>query len=507
MREKSDTSYATARLAQKAAKGGGITIVGNGLGRALSLGLHVLLARVLGSSSYGLYALGLGVIQLAKQVSILGFNRGSMRFVSQYHGEADVQRVKGTIILSLSFPALASAVLGTLLFLSANAISTGVFKEPSLAPVLRVLSLALPFFVITDIAVQCARGFQRMGYYVGIGRVLRPAVHAILVSFVFLLGHRLMGVTYALLLTAVVTAMIGLQGIRRMFPEGRSTRPIYETQRLLRFSLTVLLLSLSQSFLSHTDKFMIGYFMTSAHVGVYSAAARAAKEQRLFIASLNAIFSPMVADLYNRNRLDELEELFKRVTRWAVTMTLPLFLMFVLFPAKIISIFGADFVGGSSVLAVLCGAYLIDVATGTVGALLVMTGRQKVELLNVISTGVINMGLNVWLIQRYGILGAAMGTGLSIAIVNIVKIVEVYKLLGIHPYDRKYLKPLIAGCMTILLTRLLMTLEVMNSYWVVALLACPIIYLIIVYVLGLEDEDVLLLKAAMSRLKSALKRR
>ena len=51
---------------------------------------------------------------------------------------------------------------------------------------------------------------------------------------------------------------------------------------------------------------------------------------------------------------------------------------------------------------------------------------------------VINVILNAILIPKIGILGAAISTGMSIAIINTVKVFEVKFLLGIIPYNKEY---------------------------------------------------------------------
>jgi len=50
----------------------------------------------------------------------------------------------------------------------------------------------------------------------------------------------------------------------------------------------------------------------------------------------------------------------------------------------------------------------------------------------------INIILNAILIPEYGILGAAIATGISITIINIIKVFEVKHLLGIIPYNKEY---------------------------------------------------------------------
>ena len=59
------------QLTRKVAKGGIIVFTGSIFGRGIEFVLHMLLARVLGASSYGLYALGYSVVMIKKGLKII----------------------------------------------------------------------------------------------------------------------------------------------------------------------------------------------------------------------------------------------------------------------------------------------------------------------------------------------------------------------------------------------------------------------------------------------------
>lgn len=493
-------------LTKRIAKGGGITLLGSGFGKVVQVGFHILLGRILGAGGYGLYALGYSVIQLASQISTLGLRSGIVRFVALYKGEGNLQRVKGTLISAILITSLASVVVGILLLLFAESISAKIFNDPQLTLVLRVFGLSLPFFVLMEMAADASRGFQRMDYYVGIRNLIWPISNALLVGIAFLLGYRLIGAIYGFLASMVLSATLGLFFIRKkIFPEGSSLQPDYEVKRLLRFSLPVIFVGFGQYLLSQADRLMIGYFMTSGNVGIYNAASMIATQTAFFIInSVNLVFAPVIADLYNQQRVRELDSLFKVVTRWIVTLTLPGVLIMVFFPKPVMGLFGAGFEEGSIVLIVLILACLVDAASGPVGLILIMSGKQNIELLNTLSMAVINIGLNIWLIQIYGIVGAAVATGFSIAIVNIIRLIVVYKLIGIQPYTRKYFKPVGSALAVFLLLLFLTGQGGIGLHWVIGLALCLLLYGGVILILGFESEDRLVMRAIWNKLSPFL---
>ena len=150
--------------------------------------------------------------------------------------------------------------------------------------------------------------------------------------------------------------------------------------------------------LNYVDRVMLGYFREAKDVGIYNAASFFAAQMLLFINAIIPIFSPIVADLHNKERFPEIESLYKTVTRWILIATLPLFLLFLFFPTHIMGIFGGEYEVGSVALTILSVAFLIGAGTGPGGEVLLMTGKQNIDVLNNVALIVVNVLLNLWLI-------------------------------------------------------------------------------------------------------------
>jgi len=460
---------------------------------------------MLGLDSYGLYTLGISVVKIASQFSILGLRNGIVKFVSLYKGIGDNRKIKGTLISAFVGATTFSLVISTLLFIFSHSISVKLFNEPDLSNVLRLFSISLPFYVLMIMASYSARAFQNMQYDVGVRNISFSTLNLILAVVFFLLGFKLLGAIYAFLLSASLSAFVGFYFINRISSTLFSSklRPTYEFRKLLRFSAPVFLIGISYIILFQTDRIMIGYFMNSSDIGVYNAAVKVALLAGLVLDSVNAVFSPIISDLYNKNKLKELENLFKISTRWVFTLTLPVTLIMMIFSKEILgSLFGESFVEGWIILVIFSISRLITTSTGSVGFILQMTGKQDVELVNTIVTVIINIGLNIWLIQAYGILGAALGTGISMIVINIVKLIEVHKLIGMQPYNVKYVKAMLAGVLSILACLVFNNiLRTGTLSWILSIVVLSITYFISLLFLGPEEEDKMLVKQTLIKIR------
>lgn len=478
-------------------------VVGNVVGRICRILVHVLLGRALGPATYGLYTLGRTVAMLAQEVAALGLQTGIVRYGAEQYGKGHFRELKGTLVASFLIGTVSSILIAAALYLGASWVSNTIFSEPTLAPVLRVFSLSVPFYVLNYLASRAARAVQRMHLDVTLRIVAQPLTNLILLSIVFLIGFGLGGALQAFLWSAIISAAISAVVIIRLFPYlGSAVAPVYATKRLLSYSATVVSAGVTVLFLSQTDRLMLGMFGTPTDVGIYSVAALAASQSLFVLDAVNSSFAPMISDLFHRGERKQLEDLFKASTRWTFTLTLPLFLVFLAYPGTILGVFGPSFQSGTTVLIVLACAFFIDAAVGSVGVMLQMTDRHHILTVNNLVMAALNAALNLLLIRRFGATGAAAATGISIGLINLIKLIEVRMFIGIHPYNRAFLRPLAAGLASITIAMLIQYL--FDGPWVgfLGILAAALTYVFTLLALGIDSNDQMIARAMFAKIST-----
>jgi len=117
----------------------------------------------------------------------------------------------------------------------------------------------------------------------------------------------------------------------------------------------------------------------------------------------------------------------------SVVLSLPVSVFYWLRPDLGLSLFGDEFVPAAGTLMVLTLGHFVNAATGPVGNLLMLTGYEKMMRNNIAGCSLLNIALNIFLIPKFGILGAAGATAFSLATMNVVSIILVYRYIGIIP--------------------------------------------------------------------------
>ena len=497
--DKRETAGKLNPLTTQVAKGAGIAFIGYGVRIVTGFCFNILLGRILGRRAFGLYALGRSVVSVVQPVSALGLNRGTVRLGAVYRGEGNRAHVKGVILLSLGISLVSALFFSAVLFGLAEIISEDIFDKPDLTYTLKIFALMLPLYIFTGVGAAVAQSLRRIEYEQAVS-ICWSLLNLGLVGLAFRLGYRLAGVMHGLLIASVLGCGIAGYFLWKTFPEVVSgLRPAFEIRRLLSISVPMAFVAVAYVLLNYVDRLMLGYFKTAQDVGDYNAASFLARQMLLFLNAIIPIFSPIVADLHNKGRYPEIENLYKTVTRWVLTATLPMFLLFLFFPTHIMGIFfGAEYEAGSVVLTLLSIAFLIGAGTGPGGQILLMTGKEHINVFNSLGLIVVNVLLNLWLIPPYGILGAGIAILIGLVLLNIAKFLEVYTFYQMTPYEMSVLKPISAALIAAFVTLIFQHFASIPFYLQMGVMV--VVYGFGVLGFGLEAGDKLLLSNVMGRI-------
>jgi O-antigen/teichoic acid export membrane protein len=157
------------------------------------------------------------------------------------------------------------------------------------------------------------------------------------------------------------------------------------------------------------------------------------------------IAAPMIAACHGRLDYDGIRATYGMVNRWIVTIVMVPFLLLALFPGEVLSVFGKGFGDGSTALVLLAVSSLLLASFGLGNTVLAMCGGERLSMANQAGALVLQALLHWLLIPRFGLNGAALSTLAVMALLTLVRMIELRSLLGIPFFSGKLWKPLAAG--------------------------------------------------------------
>jgi len=481
------------RLAQGAA----ISLVGRVFGRATSAFTHVILARFLGPQDFGLYAVGWTTLQLGGVLAVLGLDRGVV-----YYGvgrrETDQCLVNSVLWQSIGLTCALGMVLGTGLYLCAPWLATQVFGKANLISVMCWFAPALCFFSGLRVAAAASRISQRMQFSIYTEEVLQPGAHLLLAFTFFAFGWGLQGAVGSATISFGLSFLLALFYIKKLFPRPlpvHTTPPILAASALgdvLRFSLPTAGAGVLMMLTVWADRLLVGYYCSAVDIGVYQAAAQCGFMLAIVLSAFNTIFSPLIADLYRKGEIARLDRLFKISTKWGLYCCIPFGLVLILAPGETMTfLFGHHYESGAVVLIIVTITQLINVGTGAVDHLLIMTGQQRSWVIISAFMLFVNLTMGFLLIPRWGLLGAALATATTYTGLFVAGLLHVKRTLGVWPYEMQYLKGLAAAVLAGLTVMFLRASGIGPPIIIVcgSVAASLLVFGATLFALGLDRED------------------
>jgi O-antigen/teichoic acid export membrane protein len=426
---------------ERMARGGLLNLVGAGVYGASGFVIVVLVSRGYPVESVGAFLVAIALFNVLASVARLGADVGLIRFVSTFLSVGRRQDVGPALRIGMGSVAVSATLLGLVLFAVAVPLAAPFADGPAardLAVQFRVLALFLPVATLGAVAGAATRGLGTMAPTVAIEKVARPAVQVLGVAAAALTaaGPGWLALAWAgpFLPALVATAW----WLHRHAPSpGAGGRPEPALRReFWAFSAPRALGDVCQVGLLWADTLLLGLLATTGEAGVYAAATRYLLVGQLAQLSVTDVVQPQVAAALAAGAHAEAQRLYQVGTAWLVSLTWPIYLTLAFFAPVFLGLFGPEFVAGAPALSLLCVAMLVATAAGPVDAILLMGGRSSWSTANTASALVLNIGLNLLLIPRMGMQGAAIAWAVSLVWRNAVPLVQVDRYLHLSPFGR-----------------------------------------------------------------------
>jgi O-antigen/teichoic acid export membrane protein len=234
---------------------------------------------------------------------------------------------------------------------------------------------------------------------------------------------------YAVTLALAALAAFGL--LRRSTPrEVRTADKRFDDRAWLVGATVLAFLSGTVIINAQIGVVLLGTMADSGSAGLFAVAQRGAMLVAFPLAAVNSAIAPTAARLWAAGERGELQRLVTLSARGALLAALPVAGAFVFFGGPILRlVFGADFSAADVSLAVVSLGQMANVATGSVGVLLVMTGHQREAALGTAAGAGLNVLLTIALIPPLGALGAAAAAAASNVVSNGLLVIAVRRKL------------------------------------------------------------------------------
>ncbi len=401
-----------------------LTVARNVSTRYLAIGIEALLGFVvlpfnvahLGTAAYGLWVLT-GSITAYFSVLDLGYGGALVKFVAQYRARRDYRGLNE--ILSTVFVVFAG--FGALTYLVAIAIAVYIDRFFHLTPdqvhigriVLLITSLNVAAGTAFSVFGAVINGFQRFDLNNNVGTV-SSVVTAVVNVAVLAAGYGLVELVAATTLVRLLTYFVYRANAYRVFPELHIRIRSFRRARLREvtmFSVYMLLIDWANKLNYSVDAVVVGAFLTTTAVAVWTVGQRLAEVVQRLTNQLNDVLFPTVVDHDSASRLDRLQAIFIQGTRLSLATVIPMAGGLMLMAQPLVDAWvGPEFNGSVVVLRLLAFTVIVRIGTATASTLLKGAGEHRLVAFATVAAAIANLALSIAIIKPLGLPGVALGT-------------------------------------------------------------------------------------------------
>jgi O-antigen/teichoic acid export membrane protein len=403
-------------------------------------GFHLLVAVALGVVQTGNFYIVFSTMAALAGFGRLGIDQALTRQIAIDVASGRSMAVRATIRRALALVLLASVTVSVLLAASAAMLAQHVLNKPELAWPLVLGALAfVPQNVCAAFAGALA-GLQRVGLSQMIYSWLWPAIFCIAAIPLEVTGG--LTVVYALILIAasyVVTALVGAILLKRALDAmpahaaSATVTSVTSAPRLLKPGLSLFGLEFTKLLITSAPAIVLGIVATSRETGLFALAWRLALVVNLLISGVTGMAAPRFASLYARHDLPGLQRSAAQAVGIVLCLSLPLTACMLLFPERLLALFGTGYGAGAATLRILALGQFAAACFTAMPELLGMTAHTSVLYrINFYSVAALLIGLAV-LAPLCGSVGAAAAASLAVVVNGVIAAWAAHRLLGVAP--------------------------------------------------------------------------
>ena len=389
---------------------------------ALALLSSIVIARSLGPEGKGIYSLAILLPMLLVTFANFGLGPASIFFIGK--GKYSPREVFGADCLFSLVLSVFTIFIGLIIIF--------FFAErlfPNVNKIYLLLSLILiPVQIFSTIIINILLGLQDIKRY-NLIQSLRFLLFLVFIAISLLIfNFRVKAAIFSLTLSFSIISIALFFMLKREIgmPNFKFKKNIFKD--FWQYAIKCHLGNIMAFFLYKLDIFMINIFLNPLMVGLYSVSAGIAEKNWLISKSASLVLFPKVSSEKNEENLKKFTPLVCRNTLF-ISAVLAALLFFVSQPL-IILLYQKDFSHSIMPLKVL----LIGVISLSGGRILTndLAGRGQ-PILNTYITGgavILNIILNIWWIQKFGIIGAAWASTVSYTFLLIVAVIVYSRVSG-----------------------------------------------------------------------------
>ncbi|MEO1392767.1 MAG: polysaccharide biosynthesis C-terminal domain-containing protein [Cyanobacteria bacterium J06634_5] len=423
------SKLANSPLAQGIVGAFGLRLVYTGLSFVIS----ILLARVLGTLGFGTYTYAVVWAYFLSVPATLGFDNFVVREIAVYQSQSNWPLMRGLLSWASKAVFVFSVTIALFAILVAWILDKGAYSEPFIGICLAMV--LMPALSLRNVRRGAMRGLQNITKGLLPELLIDPLILITLTGTAYLIAPQHLSALWVIVfygIGTVTTLFILNRFLIRSLPTAVKLAPTYSKGKAwLTGAFPFLLIESIPIINAQADVLMLGALKGVEAVGLYVPISRGAQLITFILMAVSSSLAPTIAKTYADKRLMDLQQTVTKSVRVVAGVAFLFAAALIVCGNAYLGLFGPGFVAGQRALYLLCVSTFIATSIGLARGILNMTGHERFTATLGWITTTLNIVLNLILIPRWGVEGAALATSISLLVGAFSSLIAVRQKLGI----------------------------------------------------------------------------
>ncbi len=402
--------------------------IAEGFTRFLKLFLIIYVARILGATEYGKFTFALAFISLFIVFSHLGISAIATRELSREKGGEKEYPAILSLKIVLSIGTLILILIGSFF----------ITTDPLIQKVIWILAIYFLIIDFTEIIYVIFRARQKMEYE-SFAKILQAVFITAAGFFIILNFPSVENLSYGYLFASLISLIFVLLFFHFKIFHFTLFWNTSIWKKFLGMSWPIALVGIFGVIYGYIDSIMMGHWGQITETGWYNAAAKVAAVTSVPMILISQSFYPVLSKFFKESK-EKLQRIWNYQMELMIILAVPIVVGGITLASKII-----DFIYDPSYNRSILAFQILVVMAGLVflchpfNQLLIAVNQQKKFFWISLIGAIVNITLNLILIPRYSLYGAAITTVITYFILLILFIIFTKRFTPINPLKVKFL--------------------------------------------------------------------
>jgi len=472
------------------AKGTSISFVFGVIRYVITFLFKLFSARYFEPEKYGLFEALNTVFLIAMVFAVVGIPSGITRYIPIYKNSQKNELLKGYLKFIFGVPLLCSIFIAVVLFLFSQKITDFFNFNPEFSGYLKLMAFFIPLKAMSQIIRKIFVAEKKIFIKSLSNDFLENIILLIGIFSIIFWKLNFIWIIYFFIASIIFTFIFDWIFYLNKIKLNTSQKEEMKTREWLNFSIPLFFTGIFAFILQWIDNIVVGKVMNSYSLGIYSIAFSLGAFIVFFQIMFLSIFNPLISEKHILGEKEKISLLFKKAASWAFGMGFFVFTFFAIEGKRLLVIFyGKEYESGYFSLVIISFGFLFFVSIGLNESLLILHKKTKFIFKISILCALINLILNIFLVEKIGILGAAISSSISFSLIGLLAFLMARKIEKLQFDFNKNIKAFFSGIITVFIILLLRYLGESPLSLVFSIFFSFLVYLILLFIFGFIDKD------------------